>query len=141
MYAKTTQIKPDQIERKWLSIDASGQTLGRLASNISKLLQGKHKAIYSGHLDAGDFVVITNADKVTVTGKKLIQKIYFRHSGYPGGDKYESLGKLMNRRPEKVLYLAVKGMLPKNKLRARMLKRLKIYSGAKHPHSAQFLAK
>jgi large subunit ribosomal protein L13 len=137
MYAKSFQPKTGDIERKWHTIDAGGQVLGRLATRIATLLQGKHKPIYARHADVGDFVIVTNAGKLRVTGKKLEQKVYFRHSGYSGGDKYETLGKMMSDNPERVLELAVSGMLPKNKLRANYMKRLKICDGAEQPHVSQ----
>ena len=114
-----------------------GETLGRLASRIAPILKGKHKPIYTPHLDCGDFVVIVNAEKVRVTGRKLDQKLYYRHSGYPGGLKSISLRDQLNRYPERVLQAAIRGMLPKNKLGRRMIKKLKVYAGDAHPHEAQ----
>ena len=118
-------------------VEATGQTLGRMASNVAKILKGKHKAIYSLHLDVGDYVVVVNADKIAVTGRKLDQKMYHRHTGYPGGLRSITLRDQLNRYPERVLEAAVKGMLPKNKLGRRMLKKLKVYAGDAHPHQAQ----
>jgi large subunit ribosomal protein L13 len=118
-------------------VDASDQTLGRLATRIATLLEGKHKPIYSPHLDTGDHVVVVNAGRVRVTGNKLVQKRYYRHSGYPGGLKEESLQALLARKPELVIERAVKGMLPQNRLGRAMIKKLKVYSGAEHPHQAQ----
>jgi len=137
MYSKTFQPKEAQIERKWYRMDATDQVLGRFAVKIARILQGKQKPIYAGQADVGDFVVVTNAKKIMVTGKNLLLKTYFRHSGYPGGDTTETLGALMSRKPEEVIIHAVKGMLPKNKLRAKCLKRLKVFAGAEHSHGAQ----
>jgi large subunit ribosomal protein L13 len=129
--------KPAEIEREWYVVDAEGQTLGRLASRIAPILKGKHKPIYTPHLDCGDFVVVVNAEKVRVTGRKLDQKMYYRHSGYPGGLTSIALRDQLARHPERVLQAAVKGMLPKNKLGRRMMKKLKVYAGDSHPHQAQ----
>jgi large subunit ribosomal protein L13 len=134
---KTYSTKASDIERKWWVIDASGQTLGRLASEVAVLLRGKHKPIYSPHLDVGDYVVVINATKINVTGKKLTQKMYYRHSQYPGGLKSTSLGRMMETHPTRVIEHAVKGMLPHNRLGAAMLRKLKVYPGAEHPHNAQ----
>ena len=134
---KTYAVKADEIERTWLVVDASDQILGRLATRIATLLEGKHKPIYSPHLDTGDHVVVINAAKVKVTGDKLAQKRYYRHSNYPGGLKEESLQALMARKPEMVIERAVKGMLPQNRLGRAMIKKLKVYPGADHPHQAQ----
>lgn len=134
---KTYAVKADEIERTWLVVDASDQILGRLATRIATLLEGKHKPIYSPHLDTGDHVVVINAAKVKVTGDKLVQKRYYRHSNYPGGLKEESLQALMARKPEMVIERAVKGMLPQNRLGRAMIKKLKVYPGADHPHQAQ----
>jgi large subunit ribosomal protein L13 len=134
---RTFTAKKEEIERQWYVIDAEGQTLGRLASKIAPILKGKHKPIYTPHLDCGDFVVVINADKVRVTGNKMDQKFYYRHSGYPGGIKSISLRDQLARHPERVLQAAVRGMLPKNKLGRRMIKKLKIYAGDAHPHDAQ----
>ena len=134
---KTYSVKASDIEREWHIIDASDEVLGRLATRIAGLLMGKHKPIFSRHLDVGDFVVIINADKVRVTGNKAKQKMYYHHSGYPGGLKSVSLEKMMQTHPNRVIEHAVKGMLPRNKLNAGMMKRLKVYSGTSHPHTAQ----
>lgn len=134
---KTYAVKASEIERHWWVVDASDQTLGRLATRIATLLEGKHKPIYSPHLDTGDHVVVVNAAKIKVTGAKLTQKQYYRHSNYPGGLKQESLGALMERKPELVIERAVKGMLPQNRLGRAMFKKLKVYAGADHPHQAQ----
>ncbi len=133
----TYSTKASDIERKWWVIDASGKTLGRLASEVASLLKGKHKPIYSPHLDVGDYVIVVNAAEVRVTGNKLAQKFYYRHSGYPGGLKSISLGRMMETHPTRVIEHAVKGMLPHNRLGAAMLKKLKVYPGAEHPHKAQ----
>jgi len=134
---KTYAVKANEIERHWWVVDASDQTLGRLATRIATLLEGKHKPIYSPHLDTGDHVVVINAAKVRVTGNKLTQKQYYRHSNYPGGLKEESLQALMARKPEIVIERAVKGMLPQNRLGRAMVKKLRVYPGADHPHQAQ----
>ena len=134
---KTYTTKPDDIERQWHLIDASGQILGKLATQAAGLLMGKHKPIFSRHLDTGDFVVVINAAKVRVTGRKAEQKLYYRHSGYPGGLKSISLEKLMETKPTRVIEHAVKGMLPHNRLGAKMLKKLKVYAGEEHPHLSQ----
>jgi len=134
---KTYAVKASEIERGWWLVDASDQTLGRLATRIATLLEGKHKPIYSPHLDSGDHVVVVNAAKVKVTGNKLAQKTYYRHSNYPGGLKEETLQALMARKPEIVIERAVKGMLPRNRLGRAMFKKLKVYAGADHPHQAQ----
>ncbi len=134
---KTYAVKASEIERQWWLVDASGQTLGRLATRIATLLEGKHKVIYSPHLDTGDHVVVLNAAKVKVTGNKLTQKQYYRHSNYPGGLKQESLATLLERKPELIIERAVKGMLPQNRLGRAMFKKLKVYAGADHPHQAQ----
>jgi large subunit ribosomal protein L13 len=133
-----TMIPRDaDIERSWFLVDAEGQTLGRMASNIASILKGKHKPTYTPHLDTGDHVVVINIDKVKVTGKKLDQRIYFRHSMYPGGASYTAMKDIMSTRPERLLMLAVKGMLPKTKLGRAMITKLKVYAGAEHPHAAQ----
>lgn len=134
---RTFTAKKEEIERGWYVVDAEGQTLGRLASKIAPILKGKHKPIYTPHLDCGDFVVVINADKVRVTGRKMDQKFYYRHSGYPGGIKSISLRDQLAQHPERVVQAAVRGMLPKNKLGRQMIKKLKIYAGDSHPHSAQ----
>ena len=134
---KTYNAKPGEIERRWYVVDAEGKNLGRLATQIADTLRGKQKPQYTPHVDTGDFVVVVNAEKITVTGKKLDDKIYYRHSGYPGGLKERTLREQLERRPTEVLRTAVKGMLPKNKLAARQLTKLKIYAGPEHPHEAQ----
>ena len=134
---KTYVVKADEIERSWWVVDAADQTLGRLATRIATLLEGKHKPVYSPHLDTGDHVVVINAARIRVTGNKLDQKSYYRHSGYPGGLKEENLRTLMARKPEIVIERAVKGMLPQNRLGRAMFKKLRVYRGADHPHQAQ----
>jgi large subunit ribosomal protein L13 len=134
---KTFVAKPATIEKKWYVVDAAGQTLGRLSTVVADTLRGKRKVIYTPNIDTGDFVVIVNAEKIVVTGNKLDEKTYWRHSGYPGGIKGESLKSLLARRPEEVVRRAVKGMLPHNRLGAAQLRKLKIYAGPEHPHSAQ----
>lgn len=123
--------------RKWVLVDAQGQTLGRLASRIAIILRGKGKATWSPHLDGGDFVVVINAEKVVLTGKKLTDKVYYRHSGYPGGIRATTPEKLLKQHPTRILEQAVRGMLPKNKLGADLFRKLKVYAGPKHPHAAQ----
>jgi len=134
---KTYTVGAEDIEREWLLVNAEGKTLGRLASQIAQVLKGKHKPIYSPHLDCGDFVIVVNAEKVQVTGRKLDQKMYYRHTGYPGGIRSISLRNQLQKHPERVLQAAVRGMLPKNRLGRRMLKKLKVYAGDSHPHQAQ----
>ena len=133
---KTYNAKPE-VEQNWLLVDADGQTLGRMASGIATRLRGKHKAEYTPHVDTGDYVVVINAEKVKVTGNKATDKIYHSHSGYPGGLKSISFEKLQERSPEKVIKLAVKGMLPRTPLGRAMFKKLKVYAGTDHPHGAQ----
>ncbi|MGI6189205.1 MAG: 50S ribosomal protein L13 [Clostridiales bacterium] len=134
---KTYVAKPHAVERKWYVVDASGKPLGRLASEIAKILRGKHKPIYTPHVDTGDFVIVVNAEKVLLTGKKLDQKMYRRHSQYPGGLKETPYRQLMARKPEFAVYKAVKGMLPDNRLGRKMLKKLRVYAGPTHQHEAQ----
>ena len=134
---KTYSAKPHEVEQNWLLVDADGQTLGRMASGIATRLRGKHKAEYTPHVDTGDYVVVINAEKVKVTGNKATDKIYHSHSGYPGGLKSISFEKLQERSPEKVIKLAVKGMLPRTPLGRAMFKKLKVYAGTDHPHGAQ----
>lgn len=134
---KTYMPNPSQVERKWYVVDAEGQTLGRLASEIAKVLRGKNKAIYTPHADCGDYVIVVNAEKIAVTGKKLDQKLYRSHSEYTGGFKETTLKEMMNKKPEEVIKHAVKGMLPKNTLGKNMLKKLHVYAGAEHNHEAQ----
>ncbi|PLX82035.1 MAG: 50S ribosomal protein L13 [Desulfuromonas sp.] len=130
--AKATTVKQD-----WFVVDLEGQTLGRAAAQIASVLRGKHKPIYTPHVDTGDFVVVVNADKVKLTGNKLTQKTYYRHSGYPGGIRSITAEKLLEKKPEELIKKAVTGMLPKNKLGRKMVKKLKVYVGGDHPHSAQ----
>ena len=134
---KTYYAKPNEVAREWLLIDAQDQVLGRVASKAAHILRGKHKPTYTPLVDTGDFVVIINADKIRVTGKKLTDKEYYRHSGYPGGLKCETFEEAMEKHPERVIEHAVKGMLPKNTLGRAMAKKLKVYAGAEHPHMAQ----
>ena len=134
---KTFVAKPATIEKSWYVVDAAGQTLGRLSTVVADALRGKRKPIYTPTIDTGDFVVIVNAEKIVVTGKKLDEKMYWRHSGYPGGIKGEALKDLLARRPEEVVRRAVKGMLPHNRLGTAQLRKLKIYAGPEHPHVAQ----
>jgi len=134
---KTYAPKASEIERKWHLVDASGQTLGRLSSQIAKLLIGKHKAMFANNMDTGDFVVVVNAEKIRVTGKKLSDKSYHRVSGYPGGIRSVTLGEMLQKHPERVIEHAVKGMLPNSTLGRAMYKKLKVYAGDKHPHEAQ----
>ncbi len=134
---KTHSTKPSEIERQWYVVDAEGQTLGRLASEIAKILKGKHKPIYAPNLDTGDFVIVVNAEKVHVTGRKMDQKLYHRHSGYPGGLKSITLREQLSRHPTRVIRSAVRGMLPHNRLGRSMLRKLKVYAGDSHPHAAQ----
>jgi len=133
----TYMAKPTDVERKWYIIDAAGQTLGRMASEAASLLRGKHKPQFTPHIDTGDFVIIINADKVVLTGKKLTQKKYYRHSGYMGGLKTTTAQEMLNKRPERMVELAVHGMLPKNRLGNRLKTKLKVYAGSEHPHAAQ----
>ncbi len=134
---KTYAVKASEIQRRWWVVDATDQTLGRLATRIATLLEGKHKPTYSPHLDTGDHVVVINAARIKVTGNKLVDKSYFRHSNYPGGLKEESLAAVMARKPELVIERAVKGMLPQNRIGRAMYRKLKVYPGADHPHEAQ----
>jgi large subunit ribosomal protein L13 len=134
---KTWNAKPGEVQQRWFLVDAEGRTLGRLATQIADTLRGKTKPEYTPHVDTGDFVVVVNAEKVAVTGKKLDEKIYYRHSGYPGGLKQRTLREQLERRPTEVLRAAVKGMLPRNKLARRQILKLKIYAGPEHPHEAQ----
>ena len=134
---KTYMANPDKIERKWYVVDAAGHTLGRLASEVASVLRGKNKPIYTPHIDTGDYVIIVNADKVKVTGKKLDQKIYYNHSAYVGGMKETTLKDMLAKKPEYVINHAVKGMLPKGPLGRQMLKKLHVYAGENHLHEAQ----
>jgi large subunit ribosomal protein L13 len=137
MNHKTFSPKPADITRAWHVVDATDLPLGRLASEVAQVLRGKHKPTYAPHMDTGDFVVVINAEKVAVTSGKSQSKIYYRHSGYPGGIKAESFESLRDRRPEAIVERAVRGMLPKNKLGRQMLRKLKVYAGPSHPHEAQ----
>ena len=137
MPVTTQSAKLGTVERRWHVVDAEGQTLGRLAATIAEVLAGKRSAWYTRHCDTGDFVVVVNAEKITVTGNKLQQKRYWRHSGYPGGIRSRTLAEQLARRPEEVLRKAVRGMLPKNKLGRKQLLKLKVYAGPNHPHAAQ----
>lgn len=135
---KTYMAAKESVERKWYVIDADGKTLGRLATQIASILRGKHKPIYTPHVDTGDYVIVVNAEKIHLTGKKLQDKKYYRHSGYPGGLTVRTAAELLSSgRPERVLKLAVWGMLPHNRLGRKMFKKLKVYAGDEHPHSAQ----
>jgi large subunit ribosomal protein L13 len=134
---KTYVANPKDRERNWLVVDATGQTLGRLATQIADTLRGKRKPTYTPHVDTGDFVIVVNAEKIHVTGNKLANKRYYRHSGYPGGLKSRSLAEMLDRRPEEVIRIAVKGMLPRNRLSRRQITKLKVYAGPDHPHAAQ----
>ena len=134
---KTFMASPATIDRKWYVVDAEGQTLGRLASEVAKVLRGKNKPIYTPHMDCGDYVVIVNADKIVVTGKKLDQKIYYHHSGFVGGMKETTLREMLQKKPEQVVELAVKGMLPKGPLGRQMYTKLHVYAGPEHKHEAQ----
>ena len=134
---KTYMANPDKIERKWYVVDAEGATLGRLASEIAKVLRGKNKPEYTPHIDTGDYVIVVNAEKVKVTGKKLQQKIYYNHSDYFGGMKETTLAELLAKKPEKVIELAVKGMLPKGPMGRDMIKKLHVYAGPEHANQAQ----
>lgn len=134
---KTYTVKAGEIEREWYVVDARDQVLGRLASEVARVLRGKHKPIYSPHLDVGDYVIVVNAEKVRLTGKKADQKEYFRHSGYMGGEKLIPFRRMQQRHPDRVIRLAVRGMLPKNTLGRRMLRKLKVYAGPEHPHAPQ----
>ncbi|GAA1759069.1 50S ribosomal protein L13 [Nonomuraea bangladeshensis] len=134
---RTYSPKPADVQRQWYVIDATDVVLGRLASHVATLLRGKHKPIFANHVDTGDFVIVINADKIALSGNKLEQKKAYRHSGYPGGLRSVSYGELMEKRPDKAVEKAVKGMLPKNSLGRKMAKKLKVYAGAEHPHQAQ----
>ena len=134
---KTLSIKKSEIEKDWWVADAEGQILGRFASKITQILRGKHKVNFTPHMDMGDFVVVINADKIQVTGKKEKDKTYFRHTGYPGGGKETSLAEFRRNKPERIVENAVKGMLPHNRLGRSILSHLKVYAGAEHPHAAQ----
>ena len=134
---KTFMASPATIERKWYVVDATGYTLGRLASEVAKVIRGKNKPIYTPHMDCGDYVIVVNADKISITGKKLDQKIYYNHSEYVGGMKETTLREMMAKKPERVIELAVKGMLPKGPLGRSMITKLHVFAGAEHDHAAQ----
>jgi large subunit ribosomal protein L13 len=134
---KTFSAKKEEVKRDWLLVNASGETLGRLASKVAMILRGKHKPIYTPHVDTGDFVVIINAEKINLTGKKMENKRYYHHTGYPGGIKSITVKDMLKKEPKNVIKFAVKGMLPKNPLGRMMIKKLKVYSGEEHPHQAQ----
>lgn len=134
---KSFMANPDTIERKWYVVDAEGCTLGRLSSEVAKVLRGKNKPIFTPHIDTGDYVIVVNADKIAVTGRKLDQKIYYHHSGYVGGMKETTLREMLAKKPERVIELAVKGMLPKGPLGRKMYKKLHVYAGPEHAHAAQ----
>ena len=134
---KTYQAKKEEVEHQWYLVDAQGKVLGRLATELAKILRGKNKPIYTPHVDTGDFVIVVNAGKVALTGKKMKDKIYYHHTGYPGGIREISAEKLLAKKPTEMIRIAVKGMLPKNSLGRQMIQKLKIYAGAKHPHEAQ----
>ncbi|MBH23453.1 MAG: 50S ribosomal protein L13 [Myxococcales bacterium] len=134
---KTFSAKHNEVERAWHVIDLEGKTVGRAATKIASVLRGKHKPIYTPHVDTGDFVILINADKVVFTGNKLSQKTYYRHSGYPGGIREITAEKQLQRKPEAVITAAVRGMLPKGPLGRQMIKKLKVYAGSEHPHTAQ----
>ncbi|MCF7803179.1 MAG: 50S ribosomal protein L13 [Candidatus Marinimicrobia bacterium] len=134
---KTYSPKASEIERKWYVVDATGIILGRLASEIAQILRGKHKPTFAPHIDCGDHVVVINADKIRLSGRKSEYKTYFSHSGYPGSEKHTAIAEMMERHPEQVITRAVKGMLPSNKLASEQLKKLRVYAGEEHPHTAQ----
>ena len=134
---KTYMATPSTIERKRYVVDAADKTLGRLAAEVAKVLRGKHKPTFTPHMDTGDHVIIINADKVRLTGKKLVQKVYFRHSGYLGGDKYTKAGDMLAKNPVRMVELAVRGMVPHNRLGSQIIKKLHVYAGSEHPHAAQ----
>ncbi len=137
MKTSTLSAKPAEVRRDWFVIDASGKTLGRMATEIARRLRGKHKAIYTPHVDTGDYIIVINAEKIRVSGNKLKDKIYYHHTGYIGGIKSISLEKQLEKAPERVIQSAVKGMLPKNPLGRAMFRKLKVYAGESHPHTAQ----
>ena len=134
---RTFSAKPYEVEREWVVVDAKDQILGRLATRVATILRGKHKPIYTPHVDCGDYVIVVNAEKVRVTGRKLDQKMYYRHSGYPGGLRQIDLRRQLQLHPERVVEAAVRGMLPKNRLGRKLFKKLKVYAGPTHPHQAQ----
>ncbi len=133
----TYMAKSSEVERKWFVVDAAGKTLGRLATEVASLIRGKHKPQFTPHVDTGDFVIVINAEKITLTGNKMADKMYYRHSGYSGGLKVTPAQEMISKKPERVIELAVHGMLPKNRLGEKMKLKLKVYAGAEHPHQAQ----
>ena len=133
----TFHANPQTAERNWVVVDATDKTLGRLCTRIASILRGKHKPTFTPHCDTGDFVIVVNADKISVTSNKEFKKVYFRHTGYPGGGRYTRLGELMEKHPERVIERAVKGMLPRTRLGRKQFRKLKVYAGAEHPHEAQ----
>lgn len=137
MTQKSYLAKNEEVERKWYVVDAAGMSLGRLAAQVAKVLQGKHKPTYTPHVDTGDYVIVINAEKIVLTGKKWTQKKYYRHTGYPGGIKEQTAKEILEKYPERLIEKAVKGMLPKTTLGRHMFKKLKVYSGSNHPHEAQ----
>ena len=134
---KSFMANPSNIERKWFVVDATDKTLGRLAADVAKVLRGKHKPTFTPHMDCGDNVIVINADKVVLTGKKLVKKVYFHHSGYLGGDSYVKAGEMLKKNPVKMVELAIKGMIPHNKLGSQIYTKLHVYAGSEHPHAAQ----
>ncbi|NNJ09415.1 50S ribosomal protein L13 [Chloroflexales bacterium ZM16-3] len=134
---KTYHQKPSEVQRDWLLVDADSQVVGRLATQIATLLRGKHKPTYTPSIDGGDFVIVVNAEKIKITGRKADQKVYYRHSGYPGGIKATPYKMMLSKHPDRILRIAVKGMLPKNRIGRRLMTKLRIYAGPKHPHAAQ----
>ena len=134
---KTYSVKAGEIERRWFVVDAQGKILGRLATEVARILRGKHKPIYTPHLDTGDHVIVINAEKIELSGRKADQKTYFRHSGYMGGETFIPFRRMLEKQPERVIELAVKGMLPKNALGRQMRSKLRVYAGGDHPHAAQ----
>ena len=134
---KSFMANPSNIERKWYVVDAADKTLGRLAAEVAKILRGKHKPTFTPHMDTGDHVIVINADKVVLTGKKRVQKTYFRHSGYLGGASFTTAGEMLAKKPVRMVELAVKGMIPHNRLGSRICTKLHVYAGAEHPHAAQ----
>ena len=133
----TRFVKTEDADRKWFIVDATDQVLGRLAAKIARVIRGKHKPIFTPNMDTGDFVIVINADKIKMTGKRELQKTYFSHSGYPGGVRIRSFAEMMEKNPEMIIQKAVKGMLPKNRLGRQLIKKLKVYAGDAHPHAAQ----
>jgi large subunit ribosomal protein L13 len=134
---KTYHQKPSEVQRDWLLVDADSQVVGRLATQIATLLRGKHKPTFTPSIDGGDFVIVVNAEKIKITGRKADQKVYYRHSGYPGGIKATPYKMMLSKHPDRILRIAVKGMLPKNRIGRRLMTKLRIYAGPKHPHAAQ----